>query len=489
MTKTIQIRPAPPQPYISIETFDRSAEEITINEPASLEAMRRLGIRPFELVYKTPQSFVKTGCDDSVTKYFHKKWEEQRNLLIEQVIEKRNEVINEKATPKKESAEVRRELIMIDFDKKRLQQIDRKGEDTLRHMFMKHLREIQRQKLAQQAYNRSIQRANEIQRQQTERLMTARIAANNFVFKSREIKPEQATFREPTEDPVEMRRKAIRDELAKQRREQWIEKEKQIQSARQRSQEILEQKINSARQTIQRDDQRFSAWKEKNQQAAINKTVPKIRSYEEVSKVLKQREEDRRTQILNEIQTREMRFDGNRNRIAEETKQKYQNISRQEQEKMDRVVQARLQMEKEAQLKREQYLKESQMMQKNAEMARTRDMLKVAEKICERDDKLAQAQRRRLAIEYEQIRAKQQTEEDKRMALQAQQERQKVTAMKTGAQLRLQQRKERLERELNKLHSVEDTRTLNNIRNILEISEDEMQNMISSSLQPTSKTT
>ena len=442
MANSTQIRPAPPQPCISIETFDRSAEEFTINEAASLEAMRRLGIRPFEIVNKTQKSFAKAGCDESVTKYFYKKWEEKRNQLIDQIIEKRNEVLNEKGEPRKESAEVRREFIMIDFDKKRLQQVEKKGEDVLRHMFTKHLREIQRQKMAEQAYNRSIQRANEIQRQQTERLQTARIAASNFVFKAKEVKREPVTIKGPTQQEVEMRRQQIRDELAKQRREQWIEKEKQIQSARLRSQEIYEQKVNSAKQTILRDDQRFSAWKTKTQQNLANKTLPKIRTYEEVSKILKQREDERRSQILNQIQSREMRFDGNRNRINEEIKEKYRNISKQEQEKLERAVQARVQLEKEAQIKRDQFKKESEEMQKNAEQARSRDMLKVAEKILERDDKLAQAQRRKLAIEYEQYRSKLLTEEDLKKAREAQQERQRVTSMKTGAQLRLMQRRE-----------------------------------------------
>ena len=78
MTK-VQIRPPPPKPSISIENFDRSAENFTINESYTLEAMRRLGIRPFEIINKPIQSFAKSGCDESVTRYFHKKWEEQRN--------------------------------------------------------------------------------------------------------------------------------------------------------------------------------------------------------------------------------------------------------------------------------------------------------------------------------------------------------------------------------------------------------------------------
>lgn len=470
----------PLRPLISIEDFNMNNPQCNINEPVSLEAMKRLGITLNELNARGMQEFVKAGCDDTVTQFFYNKYEENRRKLIEQIKEKRKEVLQENTGEKVVSAEVRRTLMRIEKDKNQIQLQEQKVNNTLKHMFMKRLREIHAQTLAELAMQKTLTRTAEISRQHAEILRTAQIRAMNFTFKSRAQPYEPPEYKPAEPDAAEIRRNQIRQEIQKQRHDQWIEKEKQIQSARERSKQLLDDKINLMKLNLAKNDERFQNWQRQAQTARLNRQPPQIRSYLEIAETLKSREEDRRNTILESIRNKENQFNANRERINQDIRNKYQEIARNEQEKLNRVRSSRDAMEQENQKLREKYLQESNEAQARAEQLRSRDMLAVAQSIVDRDEKIAQARRRRLAHDYELERSKRLAQEDENTKRETDREYARVNAMKTGAQLRVQQRLERLKIELARLKSLEDQQTLSNIRNILEVEEHEMQEMISS---------
>lgn len=466
--------------FVSILNFDKTSPEVLINEPASIEAMNRLGIRKSELSSRTQQSFVRVGCDDTVTQYFYKKWNDNREKLIQQIISKREEIIKEKHDAPKSSVDARRELIKIDIDKKRIKQIDQSGEEILRHMFIRKIREMQKNAFAEAAYNKSIEKANEIQKKKTEQLVFARSAANNFVFKPREVKTARTISVSPSDESVELRRKALNEEIAKERRKRSIEREQQISSARKRSQEIYERRINSARESIRKDDQRYESWKS-SRNTVVTRSISLFKPYEEIAQTVKQREDERRNLFIERMKLNETRTKANKERIAEEAREKYRVISMNEQEKMSRVSRAREIIEKQQLEKSETLMRESKNLQQQAEKLRSRDMLKVAERIVDRDEKIAQAKRRKLAHDYEELIMKTPIREDEKMSLDAKQERQRVTALRESVKHKAAQRKELLATELRRLKSLDDKKTLDNIQHILSVSDDEFQRMISSS--------
>ncbi|EAY07649.1 hypothetical protein TVAG_430130 [Trichomonas vaginalis G3] len=454
-------------------------QECNINEPASLEAMRRLGISLNELNARNPQTFAKAGCDDTVTQFFYKKFEENRKSLIDQIKQKRQEVLNEKSDNRVVSADVRRDKIFIEKDKMLIQQQEQKTNNILKHMFMKRLREIHSQTLVEQMMQKTLSRTAEIARQQAEKIRTAQIRAMNFEFKSREKVFTPPEYRPSEPDPAELRRNQIRQEIAKQRHDQWVEKERQIQSARQRSQQLLDEKINTMKQSIEKSENRFQNWQKQAQTARLSRVPPQIRSYVEINETLKSREEDRRNALLETINRKENQFRENRAKIAEGVQTKYREIAKNEQEKLNRVKISRDAIEAENQQKREKFLQESEQKDMRAEQARSKDMLAVAKQIVDRDEKITQARRRKLAQDYEFQRSKMLSEEDQKARLETQREMARVNQMRTGAQIRVQQRMERLKIELARLRTLDDKKTLRNIRTILEVEENEMQEMIS----------
>ena len=91
----------PAENLISLEDVDFSSKSKMINSPRSLEACNRVGIQPSELYQISQEDFKKKypdliGMSDKLIQYRYEAEEKFRKETVNQVIEERKKIIEEK---------------------------------------------------------------------------------------------------------------------------------------------------------------------------------------------------------------------------------------------------------------------------------------------------------------------------------------------------------------------------------------------------------
>lgn len=84
--------------YISIENFNQKARHVKFTEPATLEALKRLGYIQSEFSYKSRNEFKRRTDDEKILDIISASYEKRRQEMIAKVIAMRQRVIDEDTT-------------------------------------------------------------------------------------------------------------------------------------------------------------------------------------------------------------------------------------------------------------------------------------------------------------------------------------------------------------------------------------------------------
>jgi hypothetical protein len=170
--------------FISLENFPRDARKVKFTEPASLEALHRLGFTFPDFNYRSKNDFRRAHLDESVAEMLYNKAEARRQQLIQQALEMRETVLKEQEEEKEaeqrksDTRLIRVTRVALESEQKKVDAMREERVAALKRLVIQQLREIfVRQfhaEVAEESENRAVailkQKADALERIQTRRL-------------------------------------------------------------------------------------------------------------------------------------------------------------------------------------------------------------------------------------------------------------------------------------------------------------------------------
>ena len=246
--------------FISLESFDKTSCRVVFTEPESIEAIKRLGLTFADFNYKPKGSFKKPGCDTSVTELLYAKHEQRRQNLIDQALEMREKVFEEKKkgqTPKRESSVVIIERKNLENEQKSLEKLQKDRSSELKKLIIQLLRTAFARQAHTMAMEKSMQRIKEAERKRTETLQLAyeRSMSLPAIPNTPKNDPPGFWVDRSIERVKEQRRKE-----AEERKKKALIHEEKMQLARAKSQELYEKQRKGMQDKLDNEDVRYQNW-------------------------------------------------------------------------------------------------------------------------------------------------------------------------------------------------------------------------------------
>jgi hypothetical protein len=468
----------PERVLIGIENFDQKSRHVHFTEPATVEALKRLGYVHSEFNYQSLKDFQARSTDPNVIKLLSDRYADKRKSMIDKVKKMRTQILAERDVVKPLPVVLRREQMRIEQTKQTIQQMEHEGESTLKKLTVARLRTIAEhgEKVAKSA--RTAQRHKLLDELHAEAMQEAK---NRKPYpKPAERVVKMLTLEEFQGSMDEHLRRA--EEYMRGVREKWERagalRRQMTASAHARSREQWEEAHARKMRALEQEQQRFAEWKRQHEEAmgqAMEQARARIAGDRNATGTRAERELERRKRILAEMEEKQQKFVRQCERYERELRERWAHkieviSSRATQARVSREALYQENWEKKKQfvegnqrafLERQQALQDSENLQ-----LRTRE--------ADRNDRAENARHCLSAAEHMAKLKSRQMKDDMSSAAKLAEEGQRVTGEKTGARLRLAQAKKRLEKELRELRGLDDQAGIARIQKILKVSEAQM---------------
>jgi hypothetical protein len=453
---------------------------VKFTEPATLEALHRLGIGIRELDFRPLLHFRRPGCDDSVTNLLFNKNEARRDKLIKEIINMHQSILNERDVPQREAANVRIERANIERERKTLNDLHHLRELDLQKIVISKFCDLFQQQFHQQAVDRTLSRLSEITQTKEEILKTAmtRSATAALALQTEIPRPEPLP---QTEDANYERWLQQRKDQETQRRERSKLQEAHIQANSERAMHLLQEQLNSREQRLHVENDRFDRWRlahQDKEQKQLDRSRTRLAHQEAVIANSLRGEEERRQSKLIRLEAAERRSKSVIDRTTSENREKLEvarNIAssraQKAQEERDKLQQKR--DERRTRMENQSAEFSKRLQQKHHEL-----LLKNLEKQLDKEDKIEKVRRIPIAKQYVMDVELRKRHEDALTEQHLSFERLKISNQKAVEQSRYFEKREQLLAEIAEIKDPSDLKSLKKIQAILQVSDESMEKLI-----------
>lgn len=127
---------------VSILNFCRQSKNVIFTEPATIEAINRLGFEMSEFNFISLDSFNAGTSDRNLTERLYQRYLNKRQKMIDQTIKMRAVIIDEQKYPVPISAVVRHEQMFLQKQQDQLEQLDDKSNHAFRKLALNRLHDL-----------------------------------------------------------------------------------------------------------------------------------------------------------------------------------------------------------------------------------------------------------------------------------------------------------------------------------------------------------
>ncbi|OHT09488.1 hypothetical protein TRFO_04580 [Tritrichomonas foetus] len=486
--------------YISIENFNQGSKKVYFTEPATIEAIRRLGYTCGDLNCKSLLEFKRPGCDDSVTSLLYNKYEAKRQRIIKEITETRSQILDEeeKAAMEKLNSNsqfdqnnnktdlggtspfVRIEKAFLEKEKENFLNIQKQREIDLRRIVVSQFRDFFQHQKNEESLQKTLYKTEQIAQLKTQIIMTARSKACQPPKES----PQAVTLppMKPMYVDVHLERvKKLREEEAKKREEIRIRNEEHIKVTHERSIELQEQKKEEHLKKINDDENRFIKWKE-NQEQIIQKKREKFLLRQQYEKNVFQNgikiEEDMKNRSLAKINQSDIRSKTQTETFKSSLHSRLENIRNRVNERSIKAQEELQRQKNELEIYRKKLDdRDSEIVEKRKKQSLD-TTLKYLSRSLDRDEKAENAKRLGIRKAYMAEMNMKKRYDDTATTQQLLAEKQKVINGKHLLDSKFQAQKEQLLYEFRTAKDPNDPKCKKKIAELLQISEDELEKLV-----------
>lgn len=130
------------KPLVSILNFSRQSKNVVFTEPATIEAINRLGFEMSEFNFISLDSFNCGSADPNLTEKLYQRYLNRRQNMIEQTIKMRASIIDKQKYPIPISPVVKHEQILLQKQQDQLEQLDDKSNYAFRKLALNRLHDL-----------------------------------------------------------------------------------------------------------------------------------------------------------------------------------------------------------------------------------------------------------------------------------------------------------------------------------------------------------
>lgn len=130
------------KPGVSILNFSRQSKNVIFTEPATIEAINRLGFEMSEFNFISPDSFDSGVSNPNLKETLYQRYLNKRQKMIEQTIKMRAIILDEKRYPVQISPVVRHEQMFLRKQQDQLEQLDGKSNYAFRKLALNRLHDL-----------------------------------------------------------------------------------------------------------------------------------------------------------------------------------------------------------------------------------------------------------------------------------------------------------------------------------------------------------
>lgn len=484
------LEPPPPpvqtQEFSSIENFDRQSQRVYFNEPATLEAIKRLGLKQSDFNYKPMRAFKKPGIDNSLVQLLYDKYEQNREKIINDTSEMRIKVIQERDKPRPIPAFVRKEQLQIQNQKERIQKIEKEGQSVMRRMALRSLREAYLQN------ERAIQTANTKSRMiKACQIKEEQVKNAKLMVASAPITPRRVSQVKDGVDPEKIyqdfkqhlkRAEEIKLKNEERIREAAKEKQRQQEEGKERSKRLTEEEIKRRAHFVDSINHKFNEWME-SREAVILEQERKRKEHENKLKnamdLANQTEDKRRNNVMERLKENDKK--------SSQAKENYEMSVREKIRRKRELIDQRAQQAQEAkeafhremeEAKRKAMEEEENTVRQRLQEKEANTKMSLYDQKLERETRALNARRRIAAEEYAKKLKIMANVEDTSNVSQVYHESAVVAGKKEYTLSKFQSQKAQLHEELKHLKGPEDKEGLKRIQEILKLSDGEFRELI-----------
>lgn len=477
--------PIPPddddKPLISLENFNQNSEDVTITEPESIEALKRIGYNIQDLNFKPIQKFKRPGCDETVTQLLFKKNQQKRENLIKQALEIRNQILEEKKEPPQETAIIRRTKQQLQQEKESVTQLQNDQNNSLRKLVLMQLRQLFITAQHQSAVDKTQSRIQAIEEEQRIKItkLRARPASPSRSPQLIDLPPQSPKL--PYIDRSAERIAKMRKEEAEKRQERIAKMDSKLQYVAQRSERLLQQQTEARERKISMEQDRFTKW-EQSRAEALNNMIARCKSRtlhaQSVLQARANNDEERKQQILQKIYQSEQRIKSSQENRAQEFQKKIEALKAKTESRLQHARETREKQQQEADETKANYEKfDDELRQKLLEKQKA-ESLKLMEKQLDREAKAERAIRSHRARAYMMEKKFVQEKGDPKELESLGREKNKIDLERQIYVRKYATTREALMNELSRMNSPDDKKSLEQIKKILGMNDDEMEKLI-----------
>lgn len=469
------------KPLISLENFNQQSEDVTITEPESIEALKRIGYNAADLNFKPLIKFKRPGCDDTVTQLLFKKNQQKRENVFKQALEIRSKIFEEKKDPPQETAIIRKTKQQIQQDKESISHMQNDQNSSLRKLVLMQLRQLFITQQHQSAVEKTNSRIQAIEEEQKIRItkLRARPLSPSKSPQLIDTPPKSPTL--PYIDASQERIAKMRKEEAEKRQERILKMENHLQSVAQRSEKLLQQQTEARERKINSEMDRFTKW-EQSRAEALNNMIARCKSRtlhaQSVLQARTNNDEERKQQILQKIMQSEARIKTSQENRQAEVQKKIDILRAKTESRLQHARETREKQQQEADQQKLNFTKQDEELKQKILERQKAEQLKLMEKQLDREEKAERAIRSTRAREY--MREKKfVTEKGDPVELEKlDKEKTKIEYEKQNYYRKYATTRDALLQELSRMNSPDDKRSLDQIKKILGMNDDEMEKLI-----------
>jgi hypothetical protein len=479
----------PDRVFISIDNFDRMSKSVYFTEPATVEAIRRLGFSPTEFSYRSEKDFAAEAPDPKVAQLLQSRWEARRTFLIEKVGTMRASILREPDDPRPLPVVLRKEQMMIEQTKQTIRQMEMESNVALKKIAMARMHDIARhaEKVARSArVSAHIQALAE--------------AHAELLQKAKQRKP----FPKPAERvfdtlTIEEFRASMAAHLARAEghlrsvREKWaragLKIKRETALARERNRNFSEEQLGARMRTIERHQQRFAEWKHQHEEymtGVIEGARARINVERDALGARDAKDQERRKMILAELEERQKKFAEQCAKYEKEMRDRWQQKGREIKRNGAHARTAREALYQEDWARRKAWVdkKRDGFLEREAALKEA-EVIDLTTRQIDRDERASNARHFLASADYAAKRRGKQMKDDLSAAPQLAQEREEVVKQRGGARIRLTQARKRLERELKGIQALDDQEALKGVKRVLGIDDAQITELVESARKPT----
>lgn len=467
------------QAIISLENFDRESQCVHINEKASVEALLRIGCNISDLNYKPKVKFIRPGCDNTVTNLLYNRYEQRRQKIIQDALEMRLKVLEEKNNLPKQTPFVRITMKNVEKERKNLKELMLDTSARLRKIVLIQLRELFSRQVHQDAVERTNIRISKIEEDQKERtkvLHQRQIPKNN---------PQEFIPPPPPLPHIDLHMERLiqkRKEEAEKRKEYNRIKDEAYKAAHERAEEHHNKTKEEVEKKINNKLERFMKW-QASKNELMNKRMEQYKSRSQHESDIMDKnnkmEEEKRKKLLDHIAYKETRAATVLDTARTNTQSKINEIK-------NRMASRMLYCNSELERQREQReIMRKQIEERDADKERKINQhkaelsLALLQRKLDRDEKTENILRQYNAnnyAKYSSMLMTQQAEENELNKLS--EEQRQIQSKKFYKEKEFTEVKNKLVSEFATMDSLDDIKALKRIRKLLDMTEDEMNDLI-----------